>query len=211
MKKMILRVATVMLLLAFVCPAPLSAQDRATAITIKGGIYNGVDDLEEGDTGGNFAISYNRYFSPNFALEAGLGYFSTEATFADSNVTLGSFTEKDELSAIPLTVNAKGILPLGWGELYGGVGLGAYFVDFDASLNSETLGSATLSDNDTIFGFQVLAGLLFNISETIYLGIEGQYIGTGDAEASGVVFGESITLEGNLNGYTVSGVLGFRF
>ena len=74
----------------------LLAQDRANTVSIKGGVYNGVDDLEEGDTGANFAVSYNRYFSPNFALEAGLGYFSTEATFSDFDVSLGSFTEKDE-------------------------------------------------------------------------------------------------------------------
>ena len=112
---------------------------------------------------------------------------------------------------IPFTINAKGILPLQWGELYGGGGLGIYLVDFDANLNSSTLGSASLSDSDTVLGFQLLAGILFNITEKVYLGIEGQYIITGDAQASGIVFGVPITIEGNVNGYTISGIVGFRF
>ena len=214
MRQRILCVAIISFIFAFGWPLSVSAEGKTKALSLKVGKYEPTDDIDDMGLDGDLylAISYNVYFSPNFALEIGLGRFEAEGTFSGFDpFILGSFSEKDELSVIPLTINAKGILPLQWGELYGGGGLGIYLVDFDANLSSSTLGSASLSDSDTVLGFQLLAGILFNITEKVYLGIEGQYIITGDAQASGIVFGVPITIEGNVNGYTISGIVGFRF
>jgi opacity protein-like surface antigen len=214
MRNKILCLAIVSLIFAICEPQLVLAQGKANAISVKAGKYEPTDDIDDLGLSGDLygAISYNYYVSPRFALEFGIGKYDAEETFTGFDpVFLDSFSEKDEVSAIPLTINAKGILPLNWGELYGGGGLGIYFADFEADIQSSAQGPASISDSDTVFGFQLLAGILFNITPSFYLGIEGQYIITADAEASGVLYGVPVVLEGNLNGYTFSGVVGFRF
>lgn len=214
MRKLILCVAIISFVFAIGWPLSVSAQDKTHAFSVKLGQYGPTGDIDDAGGDGDLygAISYNLYSSPQFALEFGLGKFDAEATVSGFDpFLLGSYSETDDFSAIPLTINAKGIFPLNWGELYWGGGVGIYFVNYEAVLDSSTLGRQSLSESDTVLGFQLLAGILFNITKTVYLGIEGQYIITGDAEFSGVVYGVPITIEGNYNGYTISGVLGFRF
>ena len=212
MRKRILCVAIISFIFAVAWPLSALAEGYTKALSVKVGKYEPTDDIDDLDGDLYGAISINLYLSPKFALEFGLGKFDAEETFYGFDpVILGFYSENDEISVIPLTINAKGILPYEWGELYGGVGLGIYFVDVDANLYSSSLGTATFSDSDTVLGFQLIAGFLFNITETVYLGIEGQYILTGEAQVSDIVYGIPISLEGDVNGYTFSGLVGFRF
>ena len=202
------------LTLTLVLPFSAIGQDNSNYVSIKGGIYNPTGDLDDIGlgTGKNVEVSFGHYFNPNFALELGTGYFATDETFSGFDpFLLGSFTEKDDISVIPITVTAKGVIPFQMGEFYLGAGLGIYLAEFKADITSSTSGSASLKDDDTVFGLDLLAGLTFNITPKWFLGVEGKYIITSDGTASGVVFGIPITLEGNFDGYTLSGVLGFRF
>ncbi len=188
-----------------------SVTDNPNYVTFKGGIYSPEsDDLEDFDTGFNVEISLGHYFHPNFALELGIGYFETDATFSGFDPILGSWREKDEITAIPLTLTAKGVYPTQYVDLFGGVGIGLYFVRGEADLSTSAFGSLSFDDDDIVFGFHLGAGANFNITERLFFGIEGKYLWAG-AEFEHTVMGIPIELDADLDGYTVTGTIGFRF
>jgi opacity protein-like surface antigen len=76
------------------------------------------------------------------------------------------------------------------------------FVDGDIKINS-SFGQISVDDSDAIWSLQFIGGLDFDLTESFFVGIEGKYLITDDAEVGPFEF--------NLNGYFVSGVLGFRF
>jgi hypothetical protein len=182
---------------------------RSHAVMIKLGAYIPSNDVENMDTGFFSQFTYNHYFNPNFALEVGGGSFvaSSEAIYRDrfNNGLLVS----GDLYVVNLLLNLKLILPVPNGEFYAGVGPGVYFVYID-----EDFDFFHTDDSDTVFGGQIVAGFNFNVSPMVFLGVEGQYVFTGDATLRGrpVFFGpEQYSTTFNMNGYTISGVIGFRF
>ena len=180
-------------------------------VTLKGGIYSPEsDDLEDFDTGFNVEIAFGHYFHKNFALELGIAYFETEASFSGFNPILGNWSEKDEITAIPVTLTAKGIYPTEHVELFAGAGIGAYFVNGESDISTSAFGSFSFDDNDTVFGFHLSLGGNFNITENIFLGIEGKYLWA-EAEFEESVFGVPIELDADLEGFIVTGNIGFRF
>ena len=139
------------------------------------------------------------------ALELGVGYFKTEATFQGTLPIVGTFREEDEISVIPVTLSAKGIYPINSVELFGEVGLGLYFSEGESNITSTGLGNIRIDDDDTAFGFHLGLGANFNITENIFLGLEGKYLWAGaEFEAYG------IKLDADLDGFIVTGNLGFR-
>jgi hypothetical protein len=113
--------------------------------------------------------------------------------------------------AVPLTLTAKGIYPINNIEIYGGAGIGIYIwkADFDAS----QAGAVSDSDDDdgAEFGFHVMAGVNFNISDNLFLGIEAKHIWTGEVTAEFELAGSDLEEETDLNGFTITGLIGFRF
>ncbi len=188
-------------------------QEKPSYITIKAGIYTPTDDLDDADfdTGFNGEISFGHYFSPNFALEAGVGYFETDASFSGYIPFVGFASEDDEVTAIPITLTGKGVYPGEGFELYLGAGVGVYFANFEADASVSGLGSFSFEDDDTVFGFHFLLGANFNLTEVVFLGVEWKYILTEEGKAKDTFLGVPVTLEANLNGYTITGNLGFRF
>ncbi len=185
--------------------------DNPNYVTFKGGIYSPEsDDLEDFDTGFNVEIALGHYFHRNFALELGVGYFETEASFSGFDPILGVWSEKDEITAIPLTLTAKGVYPTQYVDLFGGVGIGLYFVHGEADLSSSAFGSLSFDDDDTVFGFHLGAGANFNITENIFFGIEGKYLWA-EAEFEESFLGVPFELDADLEGFTVTGNIGFRF
>jgi outer membrane protein W len=176
-------------------------------LSLKAGVYFPTDDLEEADNGFYGEISFNHYITKYIALETGLGYFQVD--YDESVSGLGSSTE--DIYAIPIIANIKGVIPFEYGEFSLGAGLSGYYVNYDADVNLTGFGSSTVSDDDFIWGFQLLSSLNFNIAETFFLGLEGKYIFTEDAEIEGSIFGVPVSAEFNLNGFIATGVLGFRF
>ena len=117
------------------------------------------EGLEDFDTGYSIEGFYGYEFSPNFALEAGVGYYSSEYSESEYDPYYDMNVDADvTVSAIPVTLTAKGTYALQQGfSLFAGAGVGAYFAmaDFDVS---EGYVSVSDDDTSTAFGFHVVAG-----------------------------------------------------
>ena len=93
-------------------------------------------------------------------------------------------------------------------ELYGGGGLGYYFVNGHFQRKHTSGLEDEVDGDDNVFGAHLTAGLKFLFTKPFYLGLEGRYIiWTQDAE----IQNESGFFKFDMEGYTLSVVLGFRF
>ena len=183
-------------------PSTNKNQSKFNNVMIKLGAYIPNNDLEEADTGFFGQITYNRYLNKNFALEIGGGSFFTSGEGVFKNRFDDEINVSGDLYIYNFLINLKLVIPMPIGELYAGAGPGIYFIYADDD------GTNTyIDDYDTVFGGQAVAGINFNVNEVVFLGLEGQYIFTGDAEFSDGIYSKSF----NVNGYNVSGVIGFRF
>ncbi|MCP4763141.1 MAG: porin family protein [archaeon] len=171
--------------------------------TLKGGIFEPTGDLEDFDIGFLGEIAFTQYFAPNFAIEYTIGYLQTDNEEAEINqgLTSGSL----DITAIPVTMNVKGIIPFAMGEIYVGMGIGIYVVQMGDVSGSE---SFSTDDNDVLIGGQLLAGFGVDINDTTFWGIEGKCIVTDKASMSHAQIG---SVEFDLGGYSIMAVLGFRF
>ena len=125
-------------LLVVSLPVMSFAEDRTGSyIVIKPGAYFPTNNLHDKGFDNSFTgeIAVGTYYSPNLALEAGTGYFQTEAT----RNGLG-FTEKDTIWAVPILITVKGVFPLSGAELYAGGGGGVYFTQVNAKKGSNDFG-----------------------------------------------------------------------
>lgn len=86
-----------------------------------------------------------------------------------------------------------------------------YFGDYEADFTSTATGPLSISDQDTVLGFHLLIGLNVDIGNRTFFGLEWKNLWTEEAKISDTVLGVPIELEGDLNGYTITGNLGFRF
>jgi opacity protein-like surface antigen len=164
------------------------------------------------------------------AIEAGVGYFLTDVSYsgADVDPVLGfiNMQGEDEVSVIPIMITAKGVLPLDNFELYLGGGIGWYFADVESKVSISGVmmdvpfqGTLTFEGDDNVFGAHAVGGAIINITEVFFLGVEGKYVWTDEAKFEGNlvinVDGESVpiptAIESDLTGYTVTGVIGFKF
>ncbi len=182
--------------LVFLLPISATGQEKRDYIIVKGGVYSptgGLDDLNFG-AGFNGEVAWGHYFSPNFALEVGAGYF-----------------ESDDMRVVPFLATGKALYPTGNWELFAEVGVGAYFVKFDGRLNDPVVGVIVFDDDDAVFGLSLGFGVNYNITEEFFLGIEGKYLLTSDAEFGGSATSGPASLETELDGYIVTAVFGFRF
>jgi outer membrane protein W len=167
-------------------------------ITFKAGIYSPEsDDLELFDT--NFAgeVSFGHYINPKLSVDFGIGYLYTDASISGYLWGAGA-----EIRTIPVTVTLKGIVPFEQGELYGGGGVGVYFVQGEATIVNP-YGKFPLDDDDVTFGINFNLGLNINVSENAFIGVEGKYF---LAEAT---FYDSLDVK--LDGFIATFNIGFRF
>ena len=179
-------------------------------LTLKAGIYEPeTDDLDEFDTGFNGEISIGHYFNPNFAMEFGVGYFKTDTDGVGVFLItpyLFIIPYDVAIDVIPITLTFKGILPFEQGEIFAGLGVGGYYVDGEVDVSS-----INLEDEDFIFGAHVVLGAQADITKTVFIGVEGKYFWTDDAELKDEYAGIPFEAEFELDGFTVTANLGFRF
>jgi len=211
MKRIALCAFVLCLALTFMPSFPVFGQENPKYVAVKGGFYSPTDDLDELDSGFAGEIVIGKYFSPTFAVEGGLGRFEADGSETAFIPGPGSVTLKTDVSVTTIFVTIKGFHPIERGELFIGGGVGIGFADIDLDVSTTALGSDSVSDDNTVFGFQFLAGANFNITDKCFLGVEGKYLITNDAEVSGTLFGIPVEVEGNANGFIITGVLGFRF
>ena len=73
----------------------------------------------------------------------------------------------------------KGICPVGSLEAHignGEIGIGIYLADFEGVVTHNVLGTIRLDDDDTVFGVNLGVGANYNITEKVFIGVEGKYI-----------------------------------
>jgi opacity protein-like surface antigen len=198
------RISLLVLVTALISiPFQASAADKLeNYVAIKGGIYSpstkfDLDNFNGGSTthfdkktGFAGEIAAGRYFLPTLAIELGAGYFESEG----SPVAQPGSTK---LRVVPLIATGKVLFPISVFEPYGLYGIGAYITDLEVHDNSGTIKGST----EVTYGLHAGAGFNINISDTMFVGVEGKYLW---AEPS--FGGQHIKLDG----FTTSAVIGFR-
>jgi opacity protein-like surface antigen len=174
-----------------------AAGSPSSYMVLKGGLYSPSQDFDidathfELDDGFVAELAFGHYFVPFFAAELGVGYFESKASPA---VPPGEVKFK----VVPVTLTGKVLLPFGPIEPYGEFGIGGYITEADVS---GTIGNFTGSTKG-VFGLHAGGGVNFNITPSVFLGAEGRYLW-----AKPSFGGQDIKLDG----FTVTGNLGFRF
>jgi len=180
MKNSILRMSLVIAVVALsvaVFSAPASAQFY---FGVKGSAFLPNTDeagLEDFDTGfGGEAFAGFR-FIPFFGLEFGAGYYQSKWEDSVSGVDI-----EDTVSAMPVTITAKGFLPLGpRARLYAGGGGGVYFAKdkVEGSAAIPGLGGVTVhasaEGDDVVFGYHAVVGGEFMVAPNVGLQLEGKW------------------------------------
>lgn len=180
-----------------IAPSVSLAEYPSNYLVLKGGLYSPSDDFDlqgqhfNRDDGFVAEIAYGHYFAPIFALELGAGYFESKATAA---VPAG----ETKFKVVPVTLTGKLLFPIGPFEPYGEFGIGGYITETDLS---GTVNQA-LDSTKSVFGLHAGAGVNFNITRNIFLGVEGRYLWAKPSWG-----GTDIKLDG----FTVTADLGFRF
>jgi len=188
-------------------------KDYPHYVRLSSGFYQPTEDLDDAgyDSGVDLSLFFGKYFGRYLVLEGGLGFFYTERDIVGRTPAAGFYVEEDTVGILSVTATAKGVYPIGRLELFGGAGIGGYFVSFDADVKSANLGNVDTDDDDAVFGFHATGGFNFNITERFLLGGEVKYLWTDDVEINKQISDIPIRLQGNLNGISVNITFGFRF
>jgi opacity protein-like surface antigen len=203
----------------YTMPSYVIAADN-NYITLKPGIYSPQSNsLKQFGTGFNGEIAFGRRFNPNFAMEMGIGYFNTNATFRESDRISGiryPFREKDHFDVVPITLSAKLIRPAGKWEFFAMEGIGAYIVSEETKVSgtiNNWSGRASFKDTDTVFGFHLGLGFNYNITPKWFIGAEGKYLWVRQARLRDSTLGIPIVMDAKhrMDGILATAVMGFRF
>lgn len=182
-----------------IAPA-LALADSSNYVALKYGIYSPSEKYEldkinvDSKTGMNAEIAFGHYFLPVLAMEFSGGYFQSKGSPA-------AMPGETTLKVVPILLTAKVILPLILIEPYGEFGIGYYATKFEVSGLSGPL-SKVESDRKGVVGFHAGVGANVNITPVVFLGAEGRYLW-----AKPEIGGQDIKLDG----FTVTGNLGFRY
>lgn len=167
------------------------------AVLKLGGYFPQSDDLDEFDNSFYGEIGFGHYFSPNIALDLGIGYANPSASESDPTGSIDV-----DLTIIPITVGIKVLTTLENIEPYAMAGIGLYYADADLTVNIPGIGSFSDSDSDTAFGGYIGLGANFNFTPNTFIGLEGKY------------FLASPSFEGidvDIDGITFTANIGYRF
>ena len=183
-----------------VAPPASLAGDSSDYLALKYGIYSpsveyDLDNINvDTKTGSNAEIAIGHYLLPILAVEFGAGYFESRGSSAAQ-------PGETKLKVVPILLTAKAILPLMLIEPYGEFGIGYYITKFEVSGLSGPPGDVS-SDRKGVVGLHAGGGLNINITPSVFVGVEGRYLW-----AKPSFGGQDIKLDG----FTVTGDLGFRF
>ncbi|MBW6503268.1 porin family protein [bacterium] len=153
-----------------------------------GAYFPQFSDLNIYDTGFNGEIALGHYFTPNVALEFSAGYLETSSDRGSADVT-----------SYPILLSIKGAIPVPGGEFYVLAGGGIYITNIESGSN--------INSDDTPFGFQLGVGGNFNLSEYVFLGLEGKYF---FAKPSFDLPGGT-SYEPHIDGLQATANIGYRF
>ena len=199
-------------------PRPYATYYRAPAnyFVFKAGVYSPEsDELRHFDSGFNGEIAFGHYFHPNFAMELGAGYFEVEPTYRShyyyrSYYYYGGSSEKDRIWVVPITLSLKPALQFPPFELYALGGGGLYIINVETSGNLGQTGSFSFSDSGSVFGAHLGAGLNWNITPRVAIGVEGKYIWA-EKKFEKTVNNETVQVNADVQGLQTTLNLSFRF
>ena len=179
------------------------ADKLSNYMVFKAGAYSPSDDFDlrnvnagettrfDSKTGFNGEIAFGHYILPFLAVEVGAGYFESKGSPATP-------VGESKLKVVPVVATGKVLLPMGPFEPYGEFGIGAYVTKLDVNGNLRNFDGTT----KVTYGLHAGAGFNVNVTDTVFLGLEGRYIWVKPEYG-----GDDI----KLNGFTTTANLGLRF
>jgi len=194
------RIAVLSVLLLLIASSVFAAPPNYATLKL-GGYLPQASDVEELDNSFYGELAFGHYFDKNWAIEMGIGYTKPGASVTVSD-GVTTATVSADLTIIPVTLGLKGSLPMGTFEPFAVAGVGLYFCELEGDISVSGVGSASASEDDTVFGFFLGAGANFNISPNVFLGLEGKYFWAKPSFA-----GEDM----NIDGINLTANIGYRF
>jgi opacity protein-like surface antigen len=198
----------VVLVLTFLIPINVFAKSPFY-ITFKPGIYSPQSsDLD--DTGFNGEIAFGYRFNRNIAAEFGIGYFYSEG---EDTVEGATYVRREEfdIDVYPVTFTIKAILPYKKWEFFGLAGGGAYIVygpydvdDYDCYCGYYCYCDYDY-DYDVVWGGYLGAGIHYNITRNLFVGVEGKYLWTDNVKF------DDLGVKFRMDGIIATAVIGIRF
>jgi len=186
-------------ILVGIAPSAALAEKPSSYLLLKGGYYNPSKSFDLDNVHFSTKDGYvlegaiGHYFLPFLAVEVGGGYLRSKTDVTPA-------TADAKLKVVPVVATGKLLLPAGPIEPYAEFGVGLYIVDLDISGNGDT---GTFSGSTkTAFGYHAGGGVNINLGPVVFLGAEGRYLWV-ERSYGGVDI--------NLDGFTVTGDIGFRF
>lgn len=206
---------TIGITIIFIPTFSLAQEMRPFSFNVKLGGYSPTGDLndtkdifgENYKDGPSLEISFQHKIIQYFGIEYSLGLFNTKLEEAEKD----SLTYDSDMTNVYFLATAQGFYQIKRFEIYGGAGMGYYRVNAHLEVRQPSGYQEEFDDDDNVFGMHILAGVKLNITKTFYLGVEGRNIWTQDAKISIEQDGKKYTEEFDVNGYTLSGIIGFRF
>jgi outer membrane protein with beta-barrel domain len=138
---------------------------HSSRFTLKGGYYGSDEDAL--DDGYIFNVSWMKFMSKLLALELEVGYFDVDGS--DSGVDL-------DVWSVPIMLNGRVNVPIWVLDVYGGLGVGGFYYDAEAS------GALSADDDGFLFGGDAFLGATINLADAIALGLEAKYYVSEDAD-----------------------------
>jgi len=176
----------VVVLFVLICGvASAQAEDTYLAVKAGGFLPNGKGDatnqggLKDFDTGYNMEVAIGFRPASYAAIEAASGFYTSER-----QDTVNGSSTKATIYGVPVTITAKGIIPLNKADFFVGAGAGYYFGVLDQSGQPRSS-----SSHGNALGYHIVGGFDYNISEHYSLGSEIKWFSTKpefDANNSGV-------------------------
>lgn len=137
-------------------PPPPPPRMPPKFFSIKGGYYS-LEDTDALDDGYIINASFTQRVSENFSSEIEIGYLDASGKVAGSST---------DLWGIPFMANARLSIPVSIFEIYGGIGIGTIYYDFEGGVVSA---DGFLAAGNGFFGASAILGGSFA------LGLEGKY------------------------------------
>lgn len=208
MKKIPLIITLVLLLALWYLPTGAVAED--SYVTFKGGWSAPLDDSGDSDNGAAWEIAAGHNFTPNFGVEFGIGRFENEGSDSGATPPGREWNSTRKITVTPVTVTARGILPLEKLSLYAGAGIGLYFWEGETDCTYQG-GSLSIKGDDRVSGVHIVAGLEYNFTPEVFAGVEAKWVVTENIEYSGANDEVAGKTSGHINGKIYAAKVGFRF
>jgi opacity protein-like surface antigen len=122
----------------------------------------------------------------------------------------GTYVDRElDIDVYPVTFTFKAILPYKKWEFFGLAGAGVYIVSgtYDVDDHHHHYDY----DDDARLGGYLGAGIHYNLTRRIFVGVEGKYLWTDKAKLAFEEFGTPLRVKFKMDGILATAVIGFKF